>query len=150
MATWETFFSSTAKPISFDFHDVQITCGQDVAFATATGKCINIDPNGKPEPPEFRLTMGLRKIAGRWRVMREHHSLPATHETPETPQCSHGSGGRSASASSFFGVPRFPNESGRIAGAMATSVLTSALYEMSTRTRPVVGCPAPDSGLNFH
>jgi ketosteroid isomerase-like protein len=24
------------------------------------------------------LTVGLRKIDGRWRVMHEHHSLPAT------------------------------------------------------------------------
>ncbi len=78
MATWETFFSSSEKPVSFDFHDVRITCGQDVAFATATGRCVNIDPNGKREPLEFRLTMGLRKIDGKWRVMHEHHSLPAT------------------------------------------------------------------------
>ena len=78
MATWETFFSSSEKPVTFEFHDVKITCGQDVAFATATGKCVNIDPNGRREPLEFRLTMGLRKIDGKWRVMHEHHSLPAT------------------------------------------------------------------------
>jgi ketosteroid isomerase-like protein len=78
MATWETFFSSAEKPIAFGFHDVQITCGLEVAFATATGRCVNIDANGKREPLEFRLTMGLRKMAGKWRVMHEHHSLPAT------------------------------------------------------------------------
>jgi uncharacterized protein (TIGR02246 family) len=78
MATWETFFSSSAKPVAFAFHDVQVTCGQDVSFATAVGRCVNIDANGNREPLEFRLTMGLRKIDGRWRVMHEHHSLPAT------------------------------------------------------------------------
>jgi uncharacterized protein (TIGR02246 family) len=78
MATWETFFSSQERPVAFDFHDVQITCGDEVAFATAIGKCVNIDPTGKREPLEFRLTMGLRKIDSRWRVMHEHHSLPAT------------------------------------------------------------------------
>jgi uncharacterized protein (TIGR02246 family) len=78
MTTWETFFSMVEKPITFNFHDVQITCGQEVAFATATGGCVDIDSNGKREPLEFRLTMGLRKIAGEWRVMHEHHSLPAT------------------------------------------------------------------------
>jgi uncharacterized protein (TIGR02246 family) len=78
MATWEKFFSSVEKPVAFAFHDVQVTCGQDVAFATAVGRCVNIDTNGKREPLEFRLTMGLRKIDGRWRVMHEHHSLPAT------------------------------------------------------------------------
>ena len=78
MATWETFFASAEKPVSFAFHDVEVACGADVAFATAVGRCVNIDTNGKREPLEFRLTMGLRKIDGRWRVMHEHHSLPAT------------------------------------------------------------------------
>jgi uncharacterized protein (TIGR02246 family) len=77
MKTWETFFSSVEKPVTFDFHDVKITAGKDVAFATATGQCVDIDPKGKREELKFRLTMGLRKIDGRWRVMHEHHSLPA-------------------------------------------------------------------------
>jgi uncharacterized protein (TIGR02246 family) len=78
MATWELFFSAVQKPVVFDFRDVAITCGQDVAFATATGNCVDTDRNGQPEPLEFRLTMGLRKIDGKWRVMHEHHSLPAS------------------------------------------------------------------------
>jgi uncharacterized protein (TIGR02246 family) len=77
MKTWEMFFSSAEKPVAFDFHDVKITAGKDVAFATATGQCVDIDPKGKREELKFRLTMGLRKIDGRWRVMHEHHSLPA-------------------------------------------------------------------------
>ena len=77
MATWETFFSYSEKPVTFDFHNVKVTCGQDVAFATATGKCVNINPKSGRENLEFRLTIGLRKIDGRWRVMHEHHSLPA-------------------------------------------------------------------------
>jgi ketosteroid isomerase-like protein len=78
MATWETFFSSTEKPVTFDLHDLKITCGHDVAFATAKGNCVNIDPHGNQEPLEFRLTIGLRKMAGEWRVVHEHHSLPAS------------------------------------------------------------------------
>jgi uncharacterized protein (TIGR02246 family) len=78
MATWEMFLQSVEKPVTFAFHHVQVTCGQDVGFATAIGRCVNIDANGKREPLEFRLTMGLRKIDGKWRVMHEHHSLPAT------------------------------------------------------------------------
>jgi uncharacterized protein (TIGR02246 family) len=78
MATWELFFSCVGKPVAFDFHDVKVTCSSDVAFATALGKCVDVNPDGKREPLEFRLTMGLKKIGGRWRVMHEHHSLPAT------------------------------------------------------------------------
>ena len=77
MATWETFLSWSEKPVAFDFHDVKITAGEDVAFATATGRCAGGDPNGEREELEFRLTMCLRKIDGRWRVVHEHHSLPA-------------------------------------------------------------------------
>jgi len=77
MATWELFLSMTEKPVALDFHDVQVTCGLDVAFATALGRCVAINANGDREPVEFRLTMGLRKVDGRWRVMHEHHSVPA-------------------------------------------------------------------------
>jgi len=77
MATWERFLSWSEKPVAFDFHDVNVTTGKDVAFATAIGRCAGIDSTGKREELEFRLTMCLRKIDGRWRVMHEHHSLPA-------------------------------------------------------------------------
>jgi uncharacterized protein (TIGR02246 family) len=77
MTTWETFFSRAEKPVAFDFRDVKVTSGTDVAFATAIGQCVDIDPNGKREELQFRLTMCFRKIGGRWRILHEHHSLPA-------------------------------------------------------------------------
>ena len=76
MATWEMFFRNVEKPVAFDFYDVRVTCDTGVAFATAIGRCVD-NSSGKREPLEFRLTMGLRKIQGRWRVMHEHHSVPA-------------------------------------------------------------------------
>jgi uncharacterized protein (TIGR02246 family) len=78
MATWDTFYSCNEKPVHFAFRDVAITCGRDVAFATATGMCTTPTPSGEREPLEFRLTMGLCKIDGRWRILHEHHSVPAT------------------------------------------------------------------------
>jgi uncharacterized protein (TIGR02246 family) len=77
MATWETFFAAAEKPVAFALHDIEITCAQDVGFATAVGRCVTTDKDGKREPLEFRLTMGLRKIDGSWRITHEHHSLPA-------------------------------------------------------------------------
>jgi uncharacterized protein (TIGR02246 family) len=76
MATWQLFFGNVEKPVTFKVEDVQITAGPDVAFATANGRCVNIDRTGKREPLAFRLTMGLKKIDGKWRIMHEHHSLP--------------------------------------------------------------------------
>jgi ketosteroid isomerase-like protein len=77
MATWEKFVLWSDKPVAFDFHDVSVTAGKEVAFVTAIGQCAGTYPNETHEALEFRLTMGLRKINGRWRIMHEHHSVPA-------------------------------------------------------------------------
>jgi ketosteroid isomerase-like protein len=77
MATREEFLSWSEKPVAFDFHDVEITAGIDVAFATTIGECAGIDANGRKEELEFRLTVCFRKIDARWHIMHEHHSLPA-------------------------------------------------------------------------
>ena len=78
MVTWKTFFAWSTKPVAFDFHDVEVTAGPDVAFATAIGRCCGTECNGEKIQLEFRLTMGFRKRNGRWCIVHEHHSLPAT------------------------------------------------------------------------
>ena len=79
MDTWQLFFSSNPeRPIPFRFEDIEVTANSDVAFATARGKCVDVHRDGRKEPLEFRLTMGLKKIDGKWRVMHEHHSVPAS------------------------------------------------------------------------
>src|SRR6266849_3896952 len=55
MATWQTFFASSPKPVAFDFEDVEITAGDDVAFATAIGHCVNTERNGEKTNLTFRL-----------------------------------------------------------------------------------------------
>jgi ketosteroid isomerase-like protein len=77
MATWQTFFACQAKPVAFTFRDVEITAGKEVAFATAIGHCADLS-SGEKVQLDFRLTMGFRKLDGRWRIMHEHHSIPAT------------------------------------------------------------------------
>lgn len=77
METWELFFSTLPKPIVFDFSEIQVVAGSDVAFATATGRCVWTNEQGEREPLDFRLTMGLQKVNGRWQVRHEHHSVPA-------------------------------------------------------------------------
>jgi ketosteroid isomerase-like protein len=77
MATWQTFFQWQAKPVMFDFRDVAITAGTDVAFLTALGRCGDISSGVRIEL-EFRLTMGFRKQDGKWMIVHEHHSIPAT------------------------------------------------------------------------
>jgi len=77
MSTWDLFFPCQDKPVKFNFTDVRITCGPDVAFATAIGHCAGTDSRGLHEQLTFRLTMGLRKLHGHWQITHEHHSVPA-------------------------------------------------------------------------
>ena len=56
--------------------ELDITAGNDLAFATALMHCGGIEPNDKKVDLDFRLTICLRKIDGHWTVM--HHSVPAT------------------------------------------------------------------------
>jgi ketosteroid isomerase-like protein len=77
MTTWKVFYPSQARPIAFDFEEVEITAGNEVAFATAVGHCGYIE-HSKRTDLKFRLTMGFRKRNGQWRIVHEHHSVPAT------------------------------------------------------------------------
>jgi uncharacterized protein (TIGR02246 family) len=76
-ATWDMFFSWSDEPIPFAPTELQITTGSDVAFVVATMRCAEPGPDGKQKSLMFRLTIGLRKIDGRWIITHEHHSVPA-------------------------------------------------------------------------
>ncbi len=75
--TWDLFFSSMAEPPTFDFSDIRLTVGSDLAFATAHGRCLSKEKNGVEEV-HFRLTMCFQKQDGHWMIVHEHHSVPAT------------------------------------------------------------------------
>jgi ketosteroid isomerase-like protein len=73
--TWDLFFKYHKTSQAFDIEELAITAGEDVAFAVAIMRCgASPIPGGFP----FRLTIGLRKVDGDWRVTHEHHSLPST------------------------------------------------------------------------
>ena len=76
-ASWDLFFSWSNVPIPFEVHEMNITAGADVAFVVATMGCAEPGADGKPKGLDFRLTVGLRKIAGQWTITHEHHSVPA-------------------------------------------------------------------------
>ncbi|WP_328611810.1 nuclear transport factor 2 family protein [Amycolatopsis sp. NBC_00345] len=73
-ATWPPFFE-WQRGASFEILELEVTAGNDVAFAWALLRC------GTPQDPpgdRLRLTLGLRKEEGRWLVTHEHHSFPHT------------------------------------------------------------------------
>jgi ketosteroid isomerase-like protein len=78
--TWDLFFRHHKVGAAFDFRELEITAGVDVAFAVAIMWCA---PESSSNPKDkdgflFRLTVGLRKIDGEWLISHEHHSVPAT------------------------------------------------------------------------
>jgi uncharacterized protein (TIGR02246 family) len=74
--TWPSFFEWQARGASFEIMSLEVTAGDDVAYAHALLRCGT--PQELAENPEnrLRLTLGLRKQAGRWVVAHEHHSFP--------------------------------------------------------------------------
>ena len=78
--TWALLFHYHMPGTAFDFRELALTVGSDVAFAVAIMWC---GPHSSSNPADkdgflFRLTIGLRKVNGDWRITHEHHSVPAT------------------------------------------------------------------------
>jgi ketosteroid isomerase-like protein len=69
--TWKLFFEY-GKPAAdvFVVDDLEITAGDEVAFATGLLRI------GGSQEPVCRLTLGLKKVDGRWLIAHEHHSAP--------------------------------------------------------------------------
>lgn len=61
---------------SDDIVSIDVTAGEDVAFATALLRCGTDEELSEPDH-RLRLTVGLRKESGSWLVSHEHHSFPA-------------------------------------------------------------------------
>jgi len=77
--TWGLFFRYHKPGAAFDIQELAVTAGQDVAFAVAIMRC---GPDSSSNPADkdgflFRLTVGLQKVDGDWRIAHEHHSVPA-------------------------------------------------------------------------
>lgn len=74
--TWGPFFDWLKTGGVFEIVALDITAGEDVAYATALLRCdLNEKVAAHPEP-RLRLTLGLRRESGRWMIAHEHHSYP--------------------------------------------------------------------------
>lgn len=81
--TWPDFLRWQAQGACFEITSLEVTAGEDVAFAHALLRCgapqdLERNPDGR-----LRLTIGLRKENGRWVVTHEHHSFADTDEAAE-------------------------------------------------------------------
>jgi uncharacterized protein (TIGR02246 family) len=76
--TWPPFFEWQKRGAAFEIVSLEVTAGEDVAYAFALLRCGT--PRELADRPDnrLRLTIGLRKEDGRWVVAHEHHSFPDT------------------------------------------------------------------------
>ncbi|WP_119271585.1 YybH family protein [Taklimakanibacter deserti] len=74
--TWPPFFKYQLQGALFEIVSLDVTAGADVAFAHALLKCGMPEELAKDPGSRLRLTIGLRKEGGRWKVAHEHHSFP--------------------------------------------------------------------------
>jgi uncharacterized protein (TIGR02246 family) len=76
-AVWPPFFEWQQRGASFEIVELDITAGDDVAFAYALLRCGTAEELQQDPDSRLRLSLGLRKQNGRWVVSHEHHSFPA-------------------------------------------------------------------------
>ena len=74
--TWPPFFEWQARGSSFEIVSLEVTAGDEVAYAHALLRCGSKQELSEDPENRLRLTLGLRKERGRWVVAHEHHSFP--------------------------------------------------------------------------
>lgn len=80
-ATWPPFFRWLSEGEgSFEIAMLDVTAGEDVAYATALIRCASKAELARDDAPQLRLTVGLRKDGDAWKIAHQHHSFPASSE----------------------------------------------------------------------
>ena len=74
-STWPHFFDWQRSGAVFEIDEIEVTAGDDVAFAHALLRCGKPTEQDPVVEPRLRLTVGLRRDGDRWVVAHEHHSF---------------------------------------------------------------------------
>jgi uncharacterized protein (TIGR02246 family) len=72
---WPPFFEWQRQGAVFEIESLDVTAGEDVAFAHALLRCGTAAEFAEVPERRLRLTVGLRKDGDRWLVTHEHHSF---------------------------------------------------------------------------
>jgi uncharacterized protein (TIGR02246 family) len=76
--SWPPFFEWQFAGAIFEIVELNVTAGEDVAFAHALLRCGQPEEFAANPDNRLRLTIGLQKRDGRWVVTHEHHSFCST------------------------------------------------------------------------
>ena len=75
---WPPFFEWQRSGAVFEVDELEVVASDEVAYAFALLRCGTSDELAQDPDQRLRLTLGLRRVDGRWVVAHEHHSFADT------------------------------------------------------------------------
>lgn len=78
---FEAWFASVDGPIDYEVRELLVTARDDAAFCHSLCHVRSKRTNGESADYWVRVTSGLRKLSGNWRIAHEHISMPIDLQT---------------------------------------------------------------------
>lgn len=78
---YEEFFEMFSGPLEVELRDLRIIASEDVAFLHCFDRMSGTLVDGQRFDLWLRVTSGLQKINGEWRIVHDHVSVPTYFET---------------------------------------------------------------------
>lgn len=79
---WEECLPYMTGITGYDFHEVTVHAGPEVAFYHCLSHMTGTGSPGHDIDHWMRVTIGFHRIEGQWRVVHEHVSVPVHMEPP--------------------------------------------------------------------
>jgi len=83
-AHWQACMEMCPGPHIFEFHQINIVTGEQIALAHWLAHCGGTNDKGETQACWMRGTAGYRRDAGQWRIVHEHFSAPFDMESGAT------------------------------------------------------------------
>ena len=78
---YQMWFDHCSGPPTYEIRELDVTAGEDVAFCRSLNRMATPKDGGGTEECWLRVTVCFKKIAGSWKVVHEHVSVPLDMET---------------------------------------------------------------------
>lgn len=78
---YKAFFAQYDGPLVLEMRNLEVNAGADVAFIHCLERMSGTLKSGEKSEVWLRVTSGLRKIHGVWRIVHDHVSAPVNFES---------------------------------------------------------------------
>jgi ketosteroid isomerase-like protein len=73
---WEACMSMCTGHMLFEIHELEISAADEIAFGHYICLCGGTNEKGEQQSGWMRVTLGLRREQGAWKIAHEHFSVP--------------------------------------------------------------------------